>query len=71
MDLTDEIMVQDEPMGPLHVLKGFIATLVLQDTLVHMAGLMESMAHACVLPISLTTSQHRGGAQTPATHSLE
>jgi len=44
---------------------------VLQDALVLMDGLMESMDHVGVSSVAPAISVVGGGIQTPATHTLE
>lgn len=50
----EQIPVQDEQVRPTKVPEGFISTLVLQDALFHMVGLMENMVQEGVLPMAPT-----------------
>jgi len=44
VDFDEEVPAKTVPVGPAQVLEGFIATPMLQDALVHLVGLMESVA---------------------------
>ncbi|KAH0633269.1 hypothetical protein KY284_036055 [Solanum tuberosum] len=59
--------VQDrvERDGPAQAPPSIIATLVLQDTLARMLGLLEGMTQAATLPITSDASQTRVGGQNP------
>ena len=71
IELDEEVPAQTVPTGPAQVSKGFIATPVLQDALVRLVGLMESVAQTGAFPMAPAVSQAGGGAQTPTTPAPE
>jgi len=71
VDFEEEVLAPPAPVGPTQVPEGFIATPVLQDALVRLVGLIESVTRAGLLPVAPAISQAGGGAQTPATRTLE
>jgi len=62
VDFEEEVPAPAVPMGPAQVPEGFIAAPVLQDTLVRLVGLIESVTRAGLLPVAPATSQAVGGA---------
>ena len=71
VEFEDEVPAQTVPAGSVQVTVGFIATLVLQDALVRLVGLMESVTQAGLLPVAPAVSQAGGGSYTPATRTPE
>lgn len=54
--LDEEVLAQIVPAGPAQVPEGFIATPVLQDALVSLVGLMESVAQTGAFPMEPAVS---------------
>ena len=65
IELDEEVPAQTVPAGPAQVPEGFIATPVLQDALVRLVGLMESVTQSGAFPMAPIVSQAGGGSQTP------
>ncbi|XP_070019246.1 uncharacterized protein [Nicotiana sylvestris] len=71
VNFDDEVPAHAVLVGPTQVPEGFIAILVLQDALVRLVELMESVTWAGLLPVAPAVSQTGGGAQTPTTRTPE
>lgn len=69
IDHEKEVPTKIVPVGPTQVPEVFIATSVLHDTLVHLVGLMESVAESGAFAVAQNVSQAGEGAQTHATHT--
>lgn len=52
-------------MGPVEVPQGFVATPILQDTMVHILSFLEGMTHTRVLLVTPNSSQISFGVQPP------
>lgn len=66
--VVDQAPTHVVPPGPTQVLKGFIATPVLQDTMFRIFIYFDLLAQAVMVNLILFTSQTRGGALTLAIH---
>nr|XP_016507713.1 PREDICTED: uncharacterized protein LOC107825378 [Nicotiana tabacum]XP_016507714.1 PREDICTED: uncharacterized protein LOC107825378 [Nicotiana tabacum] len=71
VDFDGEVPAQVVHVGPTQVPEGFIATPVLSDALVRLVGIMERVAQIGTFPVAPAVSRAGGGAQTPATYTLE